>query len=81
MDKAHVSPTVVPAHTRGGESLLKVQGLKMHFPITKGFFNRTVGAVKAVDGVSFEIKEVRCLLYSDVKALEGRVPTEPAVRR
>jgi len=29
----------------------------MHFPITKGFFNRVVGHVKAVDGVSFAIHE------------------------
>ena len=34
---------------------LKVQNLKVHFPIKKGFFKRTVGYVKAVDGVSFEI--------------------------
>lgn len=35
--------------------MLAVQNLKMHFPITKGFLNRTVGQVKAVDGVSFDI--------------------------
>ncbi len=36
--------------------LLKVEGLKQHFPITRGvILSRTVGAVKAVDGVSFEI--------------------------
>ena len=29
----------------------------MHFPITAGFFNRVVGHVKAVDGVSFAIYE------------------------
>ena len=29
----------------------------MHFPIVSGFFNRTVGYVKAVDGVSFSIYE------------------------
>ncbi|MEM7126910.1 MAG: oligopeptide/dipeptide ABC transporter ATP-binding protein [Chloroflexota bacterium] len=29
----------------------------MHFPIQKGFFSRTVGYVKAVDGVSFYINE------------------------
>ena len=34
---------------------LKVQDLKVHFPIKKGFFKRTVGYVKAVDGVSLEI--------------------------
>ncbi len=33
--------------------LLEVQGLKKYFPITRGVFSRTVGYVKAVDGVSF----------------------------
>ena len=35
--------------------LLEVSDLKMHFPIRKGFFKRTVGYVKAVDGVSFTV--------------------------
>ncbi len=34
---------------------LKVDDLKVHFPIKKGIFKRTVGHVKAVDGVSLEI--------------------------
>ena len=33
--------------------LLEVHGLKKHFPITRGVFSRTVGYVRAVDGVSF----------------------------
>ncbi len=37
------------------ESLLKVEDLKMHFPIYRGVFQRQVGSVHAVDGVSFEI--------------------------
>ena len=37
--------------------LLEVNALKMHFPITTGFFNRVTGQVKAVDGVSFAIYE------------------------
>lgn len=41
----------------GNRPLLEVRNLKMHFPITSGFFNRVVGQVKAVDGVSFEIYE------------------------
>ena len=41
--------------------LLQVVDLKKHFPITKGFFNRVVGAVKAVDGVSFDVLEGECL--------------------
>ncbi len=37
--------------------ILEVRNLIKHFPITKGFiFQRQVGAVKAVDGVSFSIK-------------------------
>ena len=39
------------------EILLKVENLSKHFPITKGVFRRQVGTVKAVDGISFEIKE------------------------
>jgi oligopeptide/dipeptide ABC transporter ATP-binding protein len=36
-------------------SLLEVKGLKKHFPIRKGFFNRQVGAVRALDGVDLSI--------------------------
>lgn len=35
--------------------LLRVQALKVHFPIRKGLFKRTVGFIKAVDGVSLQI--------------------------
>jgi oligopeptide transport system ATP-binding protein len=38
-----------------GETLLSVRDLKKYFPIKKGFWSRTVGHVKAVDGVSFDI--------------------------
>jgi oligopeptide transport system ATP-binding protein len=39
------------------DTLLKIEGLKMYFPITKGIvFQRHVGDIKAVDGLSFEIK-------------------------
>jgi len=38
-------------------TLLEVIDLKMHFPIKSGFFSRTVGYVKAVDGVSFSINQ------------------------
>ena len=38
------------------EKLLTVKGLKKHFPIrSKGFFGRTIGAVKAVNDISFEL--------------------------
>ncbi|MGH8930490.1 MAG: ABC transporter ATP-binding protein [Egibacteraceae bacterium] len=36
--------------------LLKVEGLVKHFPLTRGtVFRRQIGAVKAVDGVSFDL--------------------------
>ena len=38
-----------------GEVLVKVTDMKKHFPIMKGIFKRQVGAVRAVDGVSFHI--------------------------
>jgi oligopeptide/dipeptide ABC transporter ATP-binding protein len=37
-------------------TLLKVEDLKVHFPIKKGILSRTVGKVHAVDGVSFDLK-------------------------
>ena len=41
-----------------GETLLSVRNLKMHFPITQGIIlQRQVGSVKAVDDISFDIKE------------------------
>jgi peptide/nickel transport system ATP-binding protein len=36
--------------------LLELKNVRMHFPVTRGFFKRVVGQVKAVDGVSFAIK-------------------------
>ena len=37
-------------------ALLQVEDLIVHFPIYRGFIRRQVGAVHAVDGVSFDIK-------------------------
>jgi peptide/nickel transport system ATP-binding protein len=37
--------------------LLRVSGLQKFFPIRKGFLKRTVGHVRAVDGVDFQIDE------------------------
>ena len=38
-----------------GETLMEVRDLYKHFPIHAGFFRRQVGAVKAVDGISFDV--------------------------
>jgi peptide/nickel transport system ATP-binding protein len=48
-----------PAAVRGraGEPIIEVDGLVKHFPITQGIlFKKQIGAVKAVDGVSFELR-------------------------
>ncbi|MEU6659715.1 dipeptide ABC transporter ATP-binding protein [Streptomyces sp. NPDC046821] len=39
------------------EVLLKVEGLVKHFPIKKGILQRQVAAVKAVDGIDFEVRK------------------------
>ena len=41
--------------------LLQVRGLKKYFPIKAGFFNKTAGQVKAVDGVTFDLYPGECL--------------------
>ncbi len=48
---AHLTKDAAP-----GETLLKVTGLQKHFPIKKGLLQRQVGAVRAVDGIDFEVK-------------------------
>jgi peptide/nickel transport system ATP-binding protein len=44
-----------------GRILLEVKDLKVHFPIRRGILRRTVGHVRAVDGVSFSLREGRTL--------------------
>lgn len=51
----------VPAQRSAGDAasrevLLKVTGLQKHFPIKKGMLQRNAGAVKAVDGIDFEVR-------------------------
>ena len=46
-----------PAATDNSVPILKVRELKVYFPVKRGLiFQRTVGVVKAVDGVDIEIK-------------------------
>ena len=45
-----------PAPPTSEEIILEVSGLKQHFPIRQGLLQRVVGHVKAVDGVSFQLR-------------------------
>jgi len=59
---SQLSPTVVadPAADplTPGRPLLEVRDLRVHFPFSRGsFFRRSRGWIRAVDGVSFEVRE------------------------
>ena len=41
----------------GVKPLLRVAGLVKHFPVRRGVFSRRSGAVRAVDGIDFEVGE------------------------
>jgi len=43
------------------KNLIELHDLKMHFPVKAGIFKKVVGHVKAVDGITFNIKEGRTL--------------------
>ena len=53
--RAMTAEAAVSTEDSPGEVLVRVDNLKVHFPIYKGITRRKVGAVKAVDGVSFDI--------------------------
>ena len=61
-------------------TLLQVHDLKVHFPIRKGVLKRTVGYVKAVDGVSFELKAGRTLALVGESG-SGKTTTGKAILR
>ncbi|WP_327255061.1 ABC transporter ATP-binding protein [Streptomyces sp. NBC_01244] len=55
-DNSKNETAVLPAQAVDSpEPLLRVTGLVKHFPISKGLLRRQVGAVKAVDGIDFEV--------------------------
>jgi oligopeptide transport system ATP-binding protein len=47
---------MAPREQAGGDALLSVQDLKVHFPIKGGIIAGSLGHVRAVDGVSFDLK-------------------------
>jgi peptide/nickel transport system ATP-binding protein len=52
---------ILPVDPPAGDTILEVCDYKVWFPIRKGLLKRTVGYVKAVDGVSFRIPAGRTL--------------------
>ncbi len=51
------SPVSVNAPSRDARTLIKVNNLVKHFPVRGGLLQRTVAWVKAVDNVSFTIRD------------------------
>ena len=51
-----VDVTSTDASAKSDDIILEVNDLKKYFPIKGGMFNRVVGQVKAVDGVSFKLR-------------------------
>jgi oligopeptide transport system ATP-binding protein len=82
--EAGTAPTETPGN------LVEVEDLKVHFPIRAGIFKTEVGTVKAVDGISFEVRKGETLgLVGESgcgKSTTGRAlirlrePTEGTVR-
>jgi peptide/nickel transport system ATP-binding protein len=53
---ARTDPTV-----DGGDALLRVRDLEVHFPVRRGWRGKQVGLVRAVDGVSLDLARGRTL--------------------
>ena len=56
IDNESIAETEQAEHGMRQNALLEVSSLRKWFPIQRGFFSRTVGQVKAVDGVSFYVR-------------------------
>jgi microcin C transport system ATP-binding protein len=55
-------PEGQPVTTRANAPVaVQADNLKVWFPVKKGVFRRTIGHIKAVDGISFSVMEGSCL--------------------
>ena len=54
-EKRQIESKVIKFQGTDEECLLRVNNLKIHYPIKKGFFKRVVGHVRAVDGVTLKL--------------------------
>jgi len=57
MAEAETMAGATASQAKPAETVLKVDDLSVHFPIHAGLLRRQVGAVKAVDDVSFEVRK------------------------
>ncbi len=53
--------SAAPLQSSGATPLLQLRDYRVHFPIRRGLLRRTVGYVKAVDGISFDLAAGRTL--------------------
>ena len=56
VDRKNLLDTTYEPIEHNEENILEVNALKQYFPIKAGFFKHTVGYVRAVDGITFNIK-------------------------
>jgi peptide/nickel transport system ATP-binding protein len=77
---AAAMPAPAGAAQAQGKVLLEVSGLKVHFPIRRGILRRTVAQVRAVDGVSFTLREGRTLALVGESGC-GKTTTGKAILR
>lgn len=61
MSEPTIAKYASTSDAENGRPLLEVRDLKTYFPIRRGVFARTVGHVKAVDGVSFDLQPGKTL--------------------
>ena len=54
-DSASPADPSSPSNDSQSQNVLEVTDLRKYFPVQRGFFRRTVGEVKAVDDVSFQV--------------------------
>lgn len=52
---------LTPPPPADAKTIVNGEGIRVWFPIQRGFFKRTVGHIKAVDGITFEINEAETL--------------------
>ena len=78
MDRVTVTmPEGGQAASGAGEHIIEVEDLKVHFPVRAGFFKAQVGTVKAVDGVTFDVRRGETLAWSASRAAARARPVGP----